>query len=331
MVLFSFFYYFSSHVTFTDHSLLFDNLTNPSLRVSVIVKWDAQIEASPVTSAPSGSITQLINKKEKTVYIAERYKSFICSFDAAAGAPSSQGRAAFSLSSPRGSAVAGVVSCCGIPLCLDWWGPEARGAMRGDAIFLSLPNGASSFHFCFGRFSVGRCLYCGGDPCWRDEAAVMTTHRHKRSSSRPPPLSPPHSVSACYVLLLSISACFTLRHTHTHFPLILALTPASLPLHTLANTYTQAVPPTLPPWCPSLPSTTLLSNVAWWCHWQVQDAPCSICLRGRAFILHYVAVMGPDRGPPDCWVRGTEGPRPGTGGGKGLVWGRRVVHRGRQK
>lgn len=67
-------------------------------------------------------------------------------------------------------------------------------------------------------------------------------------------------------------------------------------------------------WCPSSP---LLFNVAWWCHHQDQDALCSICRRGRPFILYYVALIGPDRAPPNCWVRGNEGPSPGQGRAEG--------------
>lgn len=172
--------------------------------------------------------------------------------------------------------------------------------------FVSLPNGASSFQSCFWWFPVGRWLYCGRGP-------VLTW----RGSDNDDPwiqASPTHSASACYVLFLSISACFTLvtdTETHTYFPVILALMPASLPLY--KHIHTSCPLRFTLPISKFSPSDTLLSNVAWWCHKQDQDALCSICRRGRPFILYYVAVMGPDRGPPNCWVRGTKGPRQGGG------------------
>lgn len=76
-------------------------------------------------------------------------------------------------------------------------------------------------------------------------------------------------------------------------------------------------------WCPSSP---LLFNVAWWCHHQDQDALCSICRRGRPFILYYVALIGPDRAPPNCWVRGNEGPSPGQGRAEGGAFHRACRH-----
>ncbi len=166
----------------------------------------------------------------------------------------------------------------------------------------------------FWWFSVGRCLHCRGGPCWRDEAAVMTTHRGRRSSLKPPLL---------LILCLHAMFCFCpsvpallLSHTRTHtLPTNFSHHVASLPPCTPADTYTQAVPSASSSW--SLPSDTLLSNVAWWCHRQDQDALCSICRRGSPFILYYVVMIGPDRGPPNCWVRGTEGPGPGRGQGEG--------------
>lgn len=62
------------------------------------------------------------------------------------------------------------------------------------------------------RFSVGRCLYCG-----RDEAAVMTTNRHKCSSFYPPHPSVlvlPLCLHATFCFCPSVPASLS-SHTHT--------------------------------------------------------------------------------------------------------------------
>lgn len=188
------------------------------------------------------------------------------------------------------------------------WG-LVGGAMWGDIIFVSLPNGASSFYSRVGDSQWVAASIVVRGPCWRDKATVMTTFIFQA-----PTISSPKCVyMLCFVF---VHWCLLYsRLTHTLFPLNLALAPASLSLCTPTNTYTQGIPSALPSWCPSLPSAKLLSNVAWWCHRQDQDAIRSICHRGRPFILYYVAMMGLDRGPPNCWVRGTAGPQPGRGWG----------------
>lgn len=99
-----------------------------------------------MTSAPSTSITQLTDKKGKTIYIGERYKSFICSSDAAPTSLHPRGNYLFCLL-PEGL-------CCSLGsqlLDTSAFGlVRLKGAMRGDIIFVSLPNGASFFHSCFG-------------------------------------------------------------------------------------------------------------------------------------------------------------------------------------
>lgn len=142
---------------------------------------------------------------------------------------------------------------------------------------------------------------------------------------------PPHPSPPLLLLLIvclhamfcfcpSVPALLLSTQTHT---LILVLMPASLPLRTPTH---KLCPPPLPhPHRPRSPSATLLSNVAWWCHGQDQDALSSICHRGRPFILYYVVVMGPDRDLLNCWVRGTEGPRLGRVGGVG-GGGNELVH-----
>lgn len=154
-------------------------------------------------------------------------------------------------------------------------------------------------------FSLGRCLVSSTQaPFSTLEAAVMTTtHGHKCSYSAPPNLCLHAMFCFCpsvSPLLLSLSQ----THTHTNF----RLAPASLPLYILC-------PSASPSWCPRLPCATLSSNVAWWCHRHNQDALRSICCRGRPLILYYVAVMGPDRGLPNCCVTGAEGLK------RGWEWG----------
>lgn len=120
----------------------------------------------PLAPLPASGSSQT---KEKTINIWERYKSFICSFDISHTSHHPWGKRSF-LSAPWRL-------CCSVgsqlldTSCVYGWGGHVRG-----------------YHLCVSTkwsvllpllvwwFSVGRCFYCGGGPCWWDEAAVTKTH-----------------------------------------------------------------------------------------------------------------------------------------------------------
>lgn len=121
----------------------------------------------PLALLPASGSSQT---KEKTINIWERYKSFICSFDIAHASHHPLGKRPFCVL-PEGL-------CCSVGSQLldtsymDGWGGHVRG-----------------YHLCVSTkwsvlppllvwwFSVGRCFYCGGGPCWWDEAAGTKTHK----------------------------------------------------------------------------------------------------------------------------------------------------------
>lgn len=139
------------------------------------------------------------------------------------------------------------------------------------------------------------------------------------SSLKPPT---PHSLLVL-IVCLHATFCFCpsvhalLSDTHTHFPLILALTPASLPTHTPTKHVHTSWPLHFALPMSKFTLRHMLSNVVRWCCRQDQEALHSICRRGQSFILYYVVVMGPDRGPPKLLSKGNWGSETGRGRGVG--------------
>lgn len=135
--------------------------------------------------------------------------------------------------------------------------------------------------------------------------------------------SPAHSVSACNVLFLSIGAWFAVKHTHS--PLILAHMPASHSPYTPTNTHTHTHELS-PPDVQVYPAAHCCLMWADDITDKTKMPPAPSAAEGQPFILYYVAVMRRDRGPPNCWVRGTEGPKTGQeeAGGWSFHWCLRI-------
>lgn len=165
--------------------------------------------------------------------------------------------------------------------------------MLGDIIFVSSPNGAFSSHPCFGDSQWVAAPIVERGPHWRKDSAVMMSRRAKHLFIRHPP-TPFSTQSVCMLCFVFVHPCLLCSCHHTQ-KLILALMPAST-----SSARSSKL-------SPRLPSATLLSSVAWWCHGHDQYSLSSICRRGRPFSAHYVALMRADSDLLSRWLEGDWG------------------------